>query len=417
MCVVAATVGAVAGGVGAAASGINALAGGGGGGGNAAPSGAQAVYNPQSLGQTMTGILSGGLSAGLGISGLAGENYNQLQAGAAAANPFGQYASGFVSPLQQMLQGGLQGTIGADIGGLSQIWNSITPTANIGTNIAALTGASNISTPVPTSWAQNMVNNPLTGVQLPQNIQSIIGANPYSFTQGEQFQYQQGLGALQSTQAAQGLIGSGKQAVDLMQYGQNYASQATQQNIQNLFGAQNIANIMGQNQFGNNIALANLMSGQQQNTFGNLLGIQQLQSTQQQNTQQNLGNLLSQALGINMLDINARSGLLNPLLTASQASLSSPATAGGILANLGVANQGSAGNITSGVGGLASGLGNLLGGLNFGGGGSYTGDFSTGGGFTTPGSYDSTLFGPTGYGGGYNYGGGGNSYGFTMPGV
>lgn len=409
MCVVAGAVGAVAGGVGSL---VNAVGGGGGGAPSGGGGGVNYVDNLQSLGQNLTGILGGGVAAGLGLSGLEGGNLNQLQAGAAAANPFGQYAGGFVPMLQNLLGSG--GILNNASGAWRQEQGALAGlNPNIQTNTEGLSGLGNISTPGVTSALGNMVNNPLSGVQLPDSLKSILGESPYSFTKGEQFQYQTGLDSLQRTQAAQGLTGSGNQAVALEQYGQNFASQATQQNIQNLFGAQNLANQMGQNQFGNALNLGQFLGNQQQATFGNQLGVQQLESSQQQNSFNNASNRLSQILGINNQALNTQAGLLGPLLMATQASSSSPAAAGGILANLGVANQTSAGNLNSGIGGLANGLGNLLGSVGFGGGNNFTGDFSTGGGYTSGGDYNSTLYGPSGYGGGYTYGGD-NSYGFTI---
>src|ERR1700758_2818559 len=85
--------------IGGIASGIGAIAGGGGGGGG----GSSPV---QQTSQGIGDILSGGLSAALGIQGLSGANLSQLQSGAAAANPFGQYAGGFVPALQQLLGSG-----------------------------------------------------------------------------------------------------------------------------------------------------------------------------------------------------------------------------------------------------------------------------------------------------------------------
>jgi hypothetical protein len=437
MCVIAGAVGAVAGGIGSL---VNATSGG--GGGSPQPSGGGGTnvnesFNLQSLGQTLTGILSGGTAAGLGISGLAGGNLNQLQAGATAANPFGQYSTGFVPQLQQMLQGGLQTTGNNMMNSELANYSNMMGNQYIGTNTGGLSGMGNISTPGATGAMQGMLNNPTQmlsslqggGMQTPGGIQNILGQNPYSFTPGEQFQYQQGLNALQASTASQGLMGSGAQIVAAENYGQNFASQATQQNINNLFGAQQqatsifganqglqgLVNNMGQERFGNALNLGQFQSGQQQSSFGNQLGTQQLQSSQQQNTAQNLGNMLSRLTGIYGQNMQGQQGLLGPLLQATQASSSSPATAGGILANLGVANQVSGGNLASGLGGLSSGLGNMLQGVNFGGGGNpYAGSFSTSGGYSSGGDYMSSVFGPSGYGGGYTYGGS-NSYGFSMP--
>jgi hypothetical protein len=407
--------------------------GGGGGGGGQNPF---APINTQSLGQTMTGILGGGVGAALGIQGLSGGNANQLQAGASAANPFGQYASGFVPQLQGMLQGGLQNMGNTAQNNEFSFLNNIMGNQYIGTNTGALGQMGNISTPGATGAMQGMVNNPTQllgslqggGMQAAGGIQNILGQNPYAFTPGEQFQYQTGLNTLQGSMAQQGLVGSGQQMLALQDYGQREASTATQQNINNLFGAQSqatnifganqglqgILSQMGQNQFGNAMNLGQFQGNQQQASFSNQLGTQQLQATQQQNTAQNLGNMLTRYGGIFSNNINAQEALLSPLLTATQASSSSPGTAGSILANLSGANAGSANQLGSGLGALGNGLGNMLSGLNFGGGSSYAGDFSTGGGYTAPGSYISGLGGPNGFTPGYTYSGD-NSYGFTMP--
>lgn len=385
-----------------------------------------------SLGQGLGDILSGGLSAALGLQGLTGGNLNQLQAGAAAANPFGQYASGFVPMLQQLLGSG-SGSMAnmAELQAMSEqsFLQALEPSAHIGTDIGALTGAANISTPTQTGQLAALTNNPTQlisalqggGIQTPAGITTLANQNPAALTAGQQFQYGQGLDALNRSLAQTGQVGSGNQYAAATQYGQNFASQAYQQNVQNALaaqqsigqtagvnqGLQGLVNQMGQNQFANVGSLAQLLGNQQQQTFGNILGSQQLQSQQQQNTQTNLSNLLSQLVGINSTGLNFQMGLLGPLLTATQASSSSPATAGGILSNLGVAQQNSAGNIASGLSGIGSGIGQLLGGINFGSSGGY--------------SPNASLFGPTGgYGSnpfsGY-YSGGGNTYGFSGGGT
>jgi hypothetical protein len=417
MCVVAAAVGAVAGGVGSV---VNAVSGGGGGGQPSAPSGSNSnfneVYNPQSLGQTLTGILGGGLSTALGISGLEGGNLNQLQAGAAAANPFGQYAQNFMPELNNLLQGGISNQATAAQNSELNYLQAIAPGANINTGVWNLQGSANIGTPSATNALTNLTNNPYSGT--PASIQSILNQNPYGFTSGQQFQYQQGMNAVNATAAAQGFAGSGQQMVALENYGQGFANQAVQQNITNLLGAQTAANQSLSTQTGTASTLGSLLSQQQQNTFGNLMGIQGLATQQQQATQGNQQALLSQLYGIYNAPINANLQQLSPLLTATQATQSSPSTAGGILANLGVANQVSAGNLGAGLGGLANGLAGLgsaasnLSGM-FGGGNNFTGAFN-GGGSSSFGDYNALLYGPSSFGGGsYDYGGS-NSYGFTL---
>jgi len=354
--------------------------------------------------------MSGDVSTALGLQGLNGGNLNQLQAGAVAANPFGSQADQYYGALSSLLNGGIQGQVSTAQNNELAYLNSIMGNAQIGTNTGALNNAATIGPNAGSNALTSLVNNPQS-VSLPSSVQSILSQNPYSFTSGEQFQYQQGMNAVNSTMAQQGLIGSGNQAVSLEQYGQNYASQATQQNITNLLNAQSAANTAYGTQTGAASGLGSLLSQQGQNTFSNLLGTQQLQTTQQQGTAGNLLNLLSGMTGINSQAISGNEGLLSSLLTATQASQSSPSTAGGILANLGVANQVSAGNLTSGLGGLANGLGNLASGLNFGSSATSSADaFSTG---NVDAGYNAALYGPSGFGdttySGYS---GTNGYGF-----
>jgi hypothetical protein len=384
--------------IGGIVGGIGSIFGGGGGSQQAAPT----PTSNGSIGQGIGNILAGGLSSALGIQGLAGGNENQLQAGAAASNPFGSQSNNYYSALQQMLtgSGGIVGAGATNQNNETAFLNQIMGGATIGTNTGGLSAQGNISTPTQTSSLQTLANNPTQlisslqggGVALPSSISSILSQNPYQMTSGEQFQESQGLTNLNRSLAQTGQLGSGNQYAAAEAYGQNFASQATQQNITNLLGAQqsatstattnqglqSLVNSMGQNAFGNQLNLANLLSGQQQNSFSNQLGTQQLQSTQQQNTQGNLQNLLTQLMGINQNGVSAQEASLGGLLTASQASSSSPATAGGILANLGVANQASGSNIASGLGGLASGVGQLVNGLSFGSSSGNAGAFATG---------------------------------------
>lgn len=350
--------------------------------------------NNGSIGQGIGNILAGGLSSALGVSGLVGQNANQLQAGAAAANPFGAQAGQYQSILSQLLGTGgtgggsnLLSQIGSSAGQQTSFLQSLIPGANISTNTSSLSSLGNVSTSGSNSALQSLLNNPTQlmsslqgGVQTPSSIQAILNQNPYQLTSGQQFQQDQGLQSLNRSLAATGQIGSGNQYAAAEQYGQNFASQATQQNITNLLGAQqsvnqtaqtnqgtqSLMNQMGQNQFGNTAALQQILQGQSQANFSNQLGTQQLQSTQQQNTASNMQNLLTSLMGIGNSSNQSELGLLGPLLTASQASSSSPATAGSILANLGGAQQQSGQNVASGLAGLGTGIGQLISGIPFG---------------------------------------------------
>jgi len=397
--------------IGGIASGIGAIAGGGGGGGSSQPT---YTTNNGSLGQGIGNILAGGLSSALGLQGLAGGNLNQLQAGAAAANPFGQYSGDFVGLLQDLLgsgpgQSSLLNTIQSAATSQNQLFWNVFPSSTISTGASGVN--TNISTPGQTSTLQNLVNNPTQliqtlqggGVQTPSGIQAIANENPDTMTAGDIFAENQGLANLNRSLAQTGQVGSGNQYVAAEQYGQQFATQVYQQNVQDILsaqgtinqtagtnqGLQSLVNAMGQNQFGNTLNLAQLLSTQQQNTFGNTLGIQQLLSQQQQNSQTNMQNLLSQFVGLTNGNISNLLGMINPLMTLSQATNSSPATAGGILANLGVANQTSAGNIASGLAGLGQGVGQLASAIPFSSSGSYNPGFSTGTGpLDNPSTYD-----------------------------
>lgn len=373
-------------GAGAAAIGaVSDIAGSGGG-------GSSSTSSNGSIGQGIGNILSGGLSTALGIQGLSGGNENQLQAGAAAANPFGSQSNSYYAPLQQLLGGGLAGEIQGNSSNLANLIQSMMGSSGISTNTNGLSAAGNISTPTQTSAIQNLLNNPTQlisslqggGVSTPSALSAVANQNPYALNAGEQFQEQQGLGALNASLAATGQVGSGNQMVAAEQYGQNFASQAQASNISQMEsaqssinstattnqGLQSIVNQMGQNQIGNQVSAANLLTGQQQDSFNNQLSTQQLQSTQQQNSQINLQNLMQMLSGVTNTGTSQLEGLIPGLLTTTQAGSSSPATAGGILANLGVANQSSGSNIASGLGGLASGIGGLASSLSFGSGGS-----------------------------------------------
>jgi hypothetical protein len=397
--------------VGAAASAVGAgesLFGGGGGSsssGSSSSTGTGGYGDPGSL-------ISGGLSAALGLNQLLGSGSTTVQgsaqAGAVAANPAGQFAQGYEPALQALLQGpGLTSQILGDQGAEAGLLESLLGSANIGTNTGALptnvgtnttalAGLTNVGTPTQNAQLQALVNNPTQliktlqggGVSTPASLEAVANQNPYGLNAGEQFQETQGEQALNRSLAQTGQTGSGNQLVAAEQYGQNFASQSQAANIAQMESAQGtinqtaqtnqglqaIVNNMGQTQFGETASLASLLQGQNQANFSNTLGTQQLETqeeqgtfantlqqqqlqTQQQTTSQtNLQNLLSQLIGLNTTATGQEIGELNPLLSATETNQSSPSSAGQILSEEFANANNAAGNVTSGIGGIANGL-------------------------------------------------------------
>jgi hypothetical protein len=398
--------------VGAAASAVGAISSVAGGGGGS--SGGSTSSGSSTGGYSDPGsLISGGLSAALGLNQLLGSGPSTVQgsaqAGAVAANPAGQFAQGYEPALEALLQGpGLtsqilgdqsaeNGLLGSIMGSANISTNTGAIPTNVGTNIGALTSAANVSTPGQNAQLQALVDNPTQliktlqggGVSTPASLEAVANQNPYGLNAGEQFQETQGAQALNRSLAQTGQVGSGNQLVAAEQYGQNFASQSQAANIAQMESAQStinqtastnqglqqIVNQMGQNQFGNTATLAELEQSQQQANFSNLLGGQQLQTQQQQDTasntlaqqqlqtqqqtasQTNLQTLLSQLMGINQGATSQELQELNPLLSATETNQSSPSSAGQILSEEFANANNAAGNVTSGIGGIANGLG------------------------------------------------------------
>jgi hypothetical protein len=189
-----------------------------------------------------------------------------------------------------------------------------------------------------------------------------------------QAQYQLGLNTVQAGLASQGLSNSGAAQTQLEQYGQQFASGAYNQQLQNLINTSNAA-------YTQNTGATQLGAALQGQTFSQ--GLEQLGSqgnilsmlgalTGQQGSLQSAGGQLSLA-GLQgtgslynssaQLGLTGMQGLLNSLLVGSGATTSSPATAGIIASNQFGNTQQAAQNAASGVGGAISGLSNLVSGI------------------------------------------------------
>lgn len=333
--------------------------------------------------------LAGGLSTAFGLDQLFGSGSNTVQgsaqAGAAAANPQGQYSQAFEQQLQMMLQGGITGQAQQANGQEMGLLNQLLGTAGIGTNTALLSQVGNIPTSGGATALSNMVNNPTQtisslqngGVNTSASLNAVASQNPYALNAGEQFQESQGLDALNRSLAQTGQVGSGNQMVAAEQYGQNFASQAQAQNIAQMESAQStinntsstnqgqqqVLNQTNQNAANNALNLANLSNATQQQSFTNQLATQQLQTQQQQASQTNLSSLLTSLMGINNQTLGAYESELPALLTASEASQSSPSAAGAILSEEFANANNAAGNVASGIGGLSQGINGLANGI------------------------------------------------------
>lgn len=270
------------------------------------------------------------------------------------ANPFGQYNNQF----------------GAQLAGLStpnaQGQSSFGQGAALGATMPAINYA-NATQSTPTINALNGV-----GTQLANLV-----ANPSSIYSTPQYQsaFQQGQSAVNATLGAQGLNESGNQLAALQNYGQSFGANYYNQMLTQLSG------LYGQN----------LQANQQ--------GFNQLATAAQLGESQN-------SLAFNQL--SQLSGLASGSPTAAAAAESN------VFGNV----NSSYDSVGQGIGQVASGVGNLLNGLNTPSTTSGNDTYGFGGTTTTSGFGDvggsGGLFGTSaGFGGdGYTYSGG-NSFGFT----
>lgn len=362
---------------------------------------------------SLASLLSGIFSGAYGLNQLVGSGKDtaagSAAAGAAAASPFQSQFGNY----QPQVQGAINNAQGSQ-GALSSIISGINTSgaqgqlgalaAQAGGLNGAITGNQSLTSILSGLATQGAggVSSAISGSG--QSLQDQVAAlsTNYMNNPAIQAQYNLGLDTVNRGLLATGYGGSGQQQAQLEEFGQQFASNAYQQQLQDILST-------NQQAFGQNVGATQLGAGLQQQQFGEALQGTQLAGQFQQNTFANqLQSILSQGnlvqsgsqLGLSGQGLqiqgfstlgNEQQGLLNALGLFSGASTGSPATAGSILSgqfgnaqtaagNLGAGITGIASGIDSASGGsLSSGLGNFLGNL-FGGGdiGTSIGDILSG---------------------------------------
>lgn len=261
------------------------------------------------LGALLSSIFTGAIGAGQLFGGGSGSVTGSAAAGAAAANPFGGQFGSYQPQLQQAITG-QTGQIGAVGSNISPIIQQL---LGMGGNAAgtAMAGSPGSLTSQLNSLATNYMANPAIKAQ-----------------------YQLGLDTTTAGLAATGNLASGKQMVELEKYGQQFASNAYQQQFQDILAGNSQA-------FQQNATVQQLLAG----ALGTAGGLQ---------------NQASQ------IGISGQGNLIQQLLAASGATTGSPATAGGILSGQFDRSQQAQANLGSGLSGVLS---RLLGGGGAGAGG------------------------------------------------
>lgn len=326
------------------------------------------------LGSLLSSIFTGAIGANQLFGSGGGSVNGAAAAGAAAASPFGAQFSQYQPQLQSLFN--QQGT---DVN---------TQRAAINQFIPQILGMG-----VPSMDAATLGSPAALGQQLSQ-----LSSN-YMDNPAIQAQYKLGLDTVGRGIAAQGLMGSGAQMKELSDYGQQFASNAYQQQFQNI------------------------LSSNQQAYQQGLLNTQEQAALTGQRTSQILGAGQLE-MGLQGQVLNSNQGMLQQLLAASGATTGSPATAGGILSGQFANSQQAASNLGSGLAGslsrllgqggglpnMPSGIGNFLNDLLGGGG---NGLFGAGSNFLSgllgdsagtalgdaTGLFGSGLFGDAGLGG------------------
>lgn len=319
------------------------------------------------LGALLSSIFTGGIGLSQ-LGGGSGSVSGSAAAGAAAADPFasqrGQY------------QGQLASLFGQMPGVISGAGNA---NQNIINQLMGLSG--NGTTSTLTSMFQNpqQLLGGIVGSQVPGMNAGALGSPAALQSQLSQLssnymdnpaikaQYNLGLDTVQRGLQAGGYGASGEQMKELSDYGQNFASQAYQQQFQNILSSnqqaygQNLSNtqmeaaLAGQ-QFGQNVTAQGLLNSMQQQRFGEGLNL----NSQLAGIFGQAGSLQNASSG---QQISGYGNLLQQLLTGSGATTGSPATAGGILSGQFANNQQALANLGSGLAGALGGQ-NASGGNN-----------------------------------------------------
>lgn len=302
------------------------------------------------------GLLSSIFTGAIGLNQLVGGGGSSVSgsaaAGAAAADPFASQRPQYQQALSG-LPGQLQGQIGAAQGAINPIIGQLTGLGGNAT-MQSLQGLFN----QPQQMLGGLVNSVVPGVGTLQGQIDALATN-YMDNPAIRAQYDLGLSTVERGLARSGLMGSGAQMVELEKFGQQFASNAYQQQFQNLLqGTQAQAGLAGQ-QFSQQAIAQQMLNQMNQQRFGQGLSLQQL-----------LGQTLGQAgqlqLGASGQQLGATGNLLQQMLTASGATTSQPGVAGGILSGQFANSQQAAANLGQGLTGT---LARLLGGGGGGGGG------------------------------------------------
>lgn len=300
---------------------------------------------------SLASLLSGIFSGSYGLNQLFGSGSStaagSAAAGAAAASPFqsqfGQY------------QGQVQGALNNAQSYQNQL-QSILQGFNIGPSITNLNNIASQAGQLNPAVTGNAANNPAiqsAGSDLTSQVSALAGN--YMSNPAIQAQYNLGLQTAERGIQAAGYGGSGQQMVELQNYGQQFASQAYQQQLQDILSTNSQA-------FQENLGSSQFSAGLQQQSFGNSLQ-QLLSQSQLTSAAPNLA-LAQQGQAISGYGTlgNMGQGTLNALGLFSGASTGSPATAGSILSGQFGNSQTAAGNLGSGLSGILSGINGLTGG-------------------------------------------------------
>lgn len=284
----------------ATGEGLAAYGAGGYGLGLAAPAALSASELGIGAGLTGGGLAAGGLGGGADISGTAGGGFG----GGATASDYGldsflgQGANlggmGLAGP-GEVGMSAVPGTAASAGGGIlpasvsniaNQIkglpWQGIAQAGQVGANLLNMSNLGDYQKQIAQA-ARTADPFASQRAQYQQQL-AALQANPASVTQspGYQAQLEQGLQALQRTQAAQGFLGSGNAQQQNAQYAMQLQNQYYQQQLQNLMQLSG-ANIQGSPTAGSIQAggAANYMGGQAQNLANMTYSLQNIANSQQ----------------------------------------------------------------------------------------------------------------------------------------
>lgn len=292
------------------------------------------------------GLLSSIFTGAIGLNQLVGGGGSSVSgsaaAGAAAADPFASQRGQYQQVLQG-LPGQLQGQIGAAQGAVNPIIAQLAGIGGtgVGQQLQSMFGQ-------PQQMLGGLINSVVPGVGTLQGQIDALASN-YMDNPAIRAQYEMGLNTVERGLARSGLMGSGAQMVELEKFGQQFASNAYQQQFQNLLsGAQANAALAGQ-QFSQQAIAQQMLNQMNQQRFGQGLSLQQMLA-------QSLGQAGNLQLGASGQQLGATGNLLQQMLTASGATTGQPGVAGGILSGQFANSQQAAANLGQGLTGTLSRL-------------------------------------------------------------